>query len=235
MLRFVIRLVAVALLFAVPSAQAITDMGRPEVTRLFNENGFACTGSYVFPFIEQDVSYIITAGHCITLGNVSYARRNLSETTSALVNWRIVVNSSPARGGKWNDLAIGTAPDTRRGVGKKFWLADTMGDEPDVVYIHGFPAGVEMITVGRLGGWLDGARIAIVPRGSIIGGYSGSPVLNRSDRVVGILWGGIEHSKVPLVIPGLQLPDELDLALITPIDEVHRAFKIIGETKSGGV
>src|SRR5574341_2645 len=107
---------AMSLLILVPAlALGITDIGRPAITRLWDtEDGkkFACTASYIQPYINDNVSWIITAAHCTGASSVA---RSEMETLWAVVNWRIIVWDYERYTKQTTDVAIGTVPDVRDG------------------------------------------------------------------------------------------------------------------------
>lgn len=259
MRKFLAGLISALLLLAAPIAPAlgISDVGRPEITRLFasTENGdkFACTGTYIQPYISDFGSWIISAGHCAAADT---AVRNASLGIRAKVNWRAVLSSHGEIGTQTVDIALGTAPDVRDGEHKRIWLADATPTDPTRVYIHGFPEGVEAVTTGILvpAGYeakisllmltmedgyptlvrktvaevLPGTRLMLVKHDRVLGGSSGSPVLDDSDRLIGILWGVISYDKAR-EIEGVPMQfDGWDLVLMTPVERVHELFKSIG-------
>jgi hypothetical protein len=233
-------------------AIGITDPGRPELTRIFasTDEGyrFVCTASYVFPYVNDSIAWVLTAGHCTQGDTLS---RNQSENVRAVVNWRMVINNHGEHGTQTIDLALGTAPDVRD-VKKKLWLADKAPDQGRV-YIHGFPEGVESVTTAyvapafanervsaliqyltpygpdvarkTIAEMFPGTRLMFVKAGIMQPGSSGSPVLDAYDRVIGVAWGLMPYSEkleiegVPRALQGM------DLVMFTPIERVHELFK----------
>lgn len=203
-------------LLMVTSCEGIVDIGDPSVSRLWVEDGrFACTATYLRP-IGDAGAWIITAGHC---SGASYLKRNTNETMVAKINWRISVTSHNYSG-RTIDLALGTAPDVRDERKFRSFMAEKMPDSGEV-YIHGFPGGVERVSTGEIIGpseTFPGTVEIRVKPGSIIGGSSGSTVLDRQGFIVGILWGiGINPAT----------GEPTDIALVTPIEAVHEAIKLI--------
>lgn len=259
MRKLLAGLLAALVLLIAPMSPAIgiTDIGRPEVTRLFADTDtgskFACTGTYIFPYISDYGSWIISAGHCAV---ADVAARNQSTGVRGVVNWRAVLSSHGEYGTSTVDLALGTVPDVRDGEKKKIWLADKTPTDPTRVYIHGFPEGVEYVTTGILvpAGYesqvsflvqeqqdgypnlirktvaelFPGTRLVLVKHDRVIGGSSGSPILGDDDRMIGVLWGGVPYDArrdIQGVPPQF---DGYNLVFITPIETVHALFKSIG-------
>jgi hypothetical protein len=259
MLKRLLAAVAAAfLLFTSPlPGLAISDYNRPELTRLWvsTENGdrFACTGTYIFPYISDYGSWIVSAGHC-SIANL--ATRNQSETVRGVINWRGIINTHGEVGTGTIDIALGTVPDTRD-AHPHIWLADKCIDTGRV-YIHGFPEGVEKVNIGMvappgaeedvtllvttnengfpelhrksLKELFPGLRFMMVKKGEIQGGSSGSPILGPDDRLNGILWGAIPWMRELDIkgIPGRWGEGDYDIVLFTPVERVHDLFKSIG-------
>lgn len=259
MRKFLAGLLAALLLLTAPIAPsfAISDAGRSEITRLWadTDNGtkFACTGSYIFPYISDYGSWIVTAGHCAVTNIVA---RNQATTVRGIVNWQAVLSSHGEYGTTTVDLAIGTVPDVRDGEHKRLWLADKMPTDPTQVYVHGFPEGVELVTSGILvpEGYekqvsllvtdgsqgfpqilrktvaeaFPGTRLVLIKHDRVMGGSSGSPVLGGDDRIIGILWGGVPNTP-ERDITGIPAQfNGWDLVFVTPVERIHELFKSIG-------
>jgi hypothetical protein len=245
---------ALALLTA-SDGRAISDYNRPEITRLWvsTDEGdkFACTGTYIQPYISDYGSWLVSAGHC-TIATLT--ARNQSETVRGVLNWRGMVNTHGEYGTQTIDIALATVPDVRD-VHKRIWLADQTPDEGRA-YIHGFPAGIEEVDMGyiaperaaervsalfqdgsegfpriirkSLKDLLPGLRFMMVKHARVVGGSSGSPILDGNDRLVGILWGVIPYSEqaefqgIPSALDGY------DIVLFTPVERVHELFKSLG-------
>ena len=222
-----------AVVLLVSSAFAITDYGSPTVSRLWQPttqgDRFVCTVSYIFPFVNEYVGWVVTAGHCIT-GGANYLRRSHENTVISLVNWRAMLLGDLRYTLETVDLAIGTAPDMRDGTKSRFWLADKFPTSGDV-YIHGFPNGVERVTAAHVVPFasekMKGSALVVVRTGEIAGGSSGSPVLNAQGQLVGILWGKVPEQYVPL----LELPRALapghEIAAVTPVEKLHELFRTL--------
>ena len=262
MRKFLAGLISALLLLAAPLVPAlgISDVGRPELTRLWRNTDegdrFTCTATYIFPYANDYVSWLVSAGHC-TIAEL--AARNQSDTIRSGINWRGVVNTHGEYGTNTIDIAVATTPDMRKGDHKRIWLADKAPDG-GVVYIHGFPAGIEEVDLGyvvpeaynekisimiqvagpdgypelqrkNLKELLPGLRAMVVKHDRIVGGSSGSPVLGPDDRLVGILWGVIGNEP-RLAVQGLpQQFSDYDIVLFTPVERVHDLFKALGVEK----
>jgi len=248
-------LAAVLLLLAPVSVLAISDIGRSEITRIWRDTDegtrFACSASYVFPYIDEYRSWIVTAGHC---AEANKAARNAAVTTRGVINWRAQISTHGENGTKVVDIALGTVPDVRKGETARLWLASTMPERGEG-YVHGYPQGVEVVVHGYIapptagsrvtfkhsvptpfGAYLErksiadafpGTRFMVVPPGRLGPGSSGSAVLDENDRVIAILWGGIKAADSD--IEGL--PDKVkgwDVILVTPVDALHSMFKSLG-------
>lgn len=259
MRKFLAGLLSALFLLIAPLSPAvgISDVGRPEITRLFvsTEDGskFACTGTYIFPYISDYGAWLVSAGHCSV---ADIAARNQSTTIRGVLNWRAVLNTHGEYKTKTADIALATVPDVRAGKHSKIWLADKTPDQGRA-YIHGFPAGIEEVNLGviapefantqvsilaqivgpdgypelyrkNLEELLPGLRFMVVKSGHIVGGSSGSPILDDSDRLIGIVWGVIENTP-RLDIQGLPAQfDGWDIVLFTPVERVHEMFKSLG-------
>ena len=258
MRRFLAGLLAALTLLVAPVSPAIgiTDMGRPELTRLWRSTDegdrFACTGTYIFPYISDYGSWLISAGHCSIADTAARAQ---SDTWRAGINWRAVINTHGEYGTKTQDIALATLPDVRKSEHKRIWLADKTPDTGRA-YVHGFPAGIEEVVLGDIApaeynervtalipdgseGYtqlirknleqvVPGLRFMVVKPGHIIGGSSGSPVLDDSDRLIGIVWG-VMPASAKMEIQGLPPAyDGYDVVFFTPIERVHELFKTLG-------
>jgi hypothetical protein len=238
-------LAVVLLLLAPVSVLAISDIGRSEITRIWTdtEEGkrFACSASYIFPYIDEYHSWILTAAHCT---EANFVARNAAATTLGVINWR---GTLYARGETTADIALGTVPEVRRGETARLWLASTMPERGEG-YIHGYPQGVEVVTRGliappiasnrvtfrradtervSLADAFPGVRFMIVPPGQLGPGSSGSAILDGNDRVIAVLWGGLFAKDYE--IQGLpEQYKDWDVILVTPVDVVHALFKNLG-------
>jgi len=233
----------IALMFAVllsvtttlTPAAAVTDYGNPAIARLWVnvQDGFAfiCTVSYVFPYIDDRTSWLLTASHC-TEGDL--VRRSVDVHNLAQVVWRMTLNGTPRYTERCADVALGTAPDVRSPSDKKhLWLAKVAPARGNV-YIHGFPAGVENVVVGGLlpaeiSKGFGGCRLVAVPREVIKGGSSGSPVMDHNGYVVGVLWGLLNRETLDRYYPELAqlLNDRYELVIMTPIEVVHELMQLL--------
>lgn len=255
MFKKLLTAVALVLALVIPVG-AISDVGRPEISRLWvnTDSGdkFACTATYIQPYLSDRGSWLVSAGHCSIANTLA---RNQSMTIRAGVNWRGVINTHGEYGTKTIDIALATVPDVRDGDHKRIWLADK-APETGRVYIHGFPQGIEEVDMGivapeeynatvslmvpdmtdgypqlvrkNLAELFPGLRFMVVKHDRITGGSSGSPILGDDDRLVGILWGGIPYD-ARLGIEGLPSQFEgWDIILFTPVERVHDLFKSIG-------
>lgn len=248
-------LVLIALVLApfqvvLDTATAITDQGSPAISRLWvsTDEGdrFACTVSYIMPYINESASWVLTAGHC---SRASVLKRTPDDGIAGLVNWRIIATNWNL--GTVNDFAIGTAPDVRRTEHRRLWLADKAPERGEI-YVHGFPEGVERVSRGELvppeyadkystlvpiDPWgsvarklvpelMPGTRLVLIPKGVIQSGSSGSPLLNADGRVVGVLWGVLYRR-------GLEGPgvEDNDVAMFTPIERVTEQMRFLGVLK----
>lgn len=236
-----VALLLVSVLAVVVPASAVSDYGDPAISRLWSSDApdrFVCTVSYVFPRIDDYRSWVLSAGHC---SHGTLIKRNAAAVVSGVVNWRVVIANHDANLGQTTDLALGTVLDTRD-VKRHLWLAEKAPDS-GVVYIHGFPTGIERVSIGQVvpesltdqytvlvptDPWGDVARLPIaavfkdtrlmlVRRGTIEGGSSGSPILDEGGNVVGVLWGAAEQRH------GLQGPgtDGHDVVMFTPVERLR--------------
>jgi hypothetical protein len=254
MFRKLVTAVVLVLALVVP-ASGISDIGRSEITRIwtYTEEGkrFACSASYVFPYIDEYHSWILTAGHCTDAVLVA---RNAAATTLGIINWRASVNVHGENGTQTVDIALGIVPDVRRGETARLWLASTMPERGEG-YIHGYPQGVEVVTRGLIAPSIAGSRVTfkrvlttpfgegvertsltdafpgtrfmIVPPGQLGPGSSGSAILDGNDRVIAVLWGGLFAKDYE--IQGLpEQYKDWDVILVTPVDVVHALFKNLG-------
>lgn len=216
MIRPLLAVVVAVLLLVVP-VHAVTDYGASEVTRLWRaaDDAPLCTAAYIFPRPSETTAWLLSAGHCAVLG-VTAARRSTSDAVSALVDWRVVLLGDPRYTADFLDVALGTVPETRPAP-RYLWLADRSPEQGERVWIHGFPAMIERVipalVVGRRG------RVLIVETepGEVAPGASGSPVVDRFGRVVGVLWG-------------LQFGGGAtrDIVLVTPVEEILAAMALVG-------
>lgn len=250
-------MLAAALLLLTPvSVVGISDIGRSEITRIWRDTNegrsYMCSASYVLPYIDDSRSWLLSAGHCT---GASMAARNAAATTLASINWRAVLETHGENNTSTVDIALGTVPEVRDGAQKRLWLAEKMPSGGDA-YIHGYPHGVEMVMRGlivplytieditflqivrtpfgpvlgnraSIATSYPGSRLIIVPPKQLGPGSSGSAVLDGSDRVIAVLWGGLENDRYQ--IQGLpERYKDWDVVLVTPVDVVHELFKNIG-------
>lgn len=247
-------LLYLSLLFSPPLAQATSDMGDPSITRIWasTDEGdrFVCTGTYIRPNIGDGtgLSWFVSAGHC-TIGDM--ARRNANVHIIGGIRWVSTTTFHNDYGlGDTVDIALGLVPDVRDDH-SHLWLAEKSPDE-GLVYIHGFPEGVERVSIAQVltkerasqitlyvpvndferekkpvTELFPGTKFMITRKGEVHGGSSGSPVLNGEGDVVGILWGLISTDDPQAGIEGYPT-DKFDLVLWTPIEKVHEAFRSMG-------
>lgn len=215
-----------------------------------------CSAAYIFPRIEQngvpiDRSWILSAGHC---SKASEAVRNHELSIIGGVAWRAVVENHDPLLGPDVDLALGSVPDTRE-LKRWYWL-ESKAPDAGVVYIHGFPLGVERVSAAHLipasltnrlivlerSYWygdvphkfddkFKGTRVVLVPRGEQNQGSSGAPILNEYGRIIGVLWGMVPSGSWTT---SSENPDSkaeeknYDLFMFTPVERLHELFKYMG-------
>lgn len=206
-------------------AFAIVDLGDPKVTRLWRttETGgrFTCSATYIRE-AREGVAWILTAGHC---AGAQYVKREVNGGISAAIDWRVVVTSHNYAG-RLLDIALATAPDTRADQKYHSLIAEKFPDS-GLVYIHGFPMGIERVVVARVVGptkapnLLGTMEVKVVP-GSVLPGSSGSVVLDPQGFVVGVLWGMSvkPNDEGTGLVPG-------NVAYVTPIEAFHDLVKLI--------
>lgn len=252
------KLVAAAaiVLALVSSASGISDIGRSEITRVWKDGNegrrFVCSASYIFPYIDENRSWLLSAGHC---AGADTAARTASATVWGVINWRAVIDTHGENGTGIVDIALGTVPEVRDGATKRLWLAEKLPDAGEG-YIHGYPAGVESVVraiivppaaaerisflqpvatpFGVVFGQrvsfaqaYPGARLMITPPKQVGPGSSGSAILDGQDRVIAVLWGGLENDFYK--VEGLpERVKDWDVILVTPVDAVHALFKSLG-------
>lgn len=229
----VLLVILAAALAVLTPALAVVDLGSPAATRLWvlaPERQFVCSATYVDPFpgaAADGRTWILTAGHCVLAGG-AIVGRNTDQIVFAAVNWRAVEMH------EGTDLAIGTAPEIRDEAGRSARRLATTLPYETLLYVHGFPLGVEAVTPARavrpdelqaLGlpayviDALVSAQIAVIltPRGDIRGGSSGSAVLDGFGQIVGVVWGLVAPELVPATVP-------YDVVLVTPVERLREVL-----------
>lgn len=238
MKRFIAVAVAALLLLVTTSAAvAVSDIGNPNVSRLWVERPDGdkqiCTVFFVRDLIDNsqgsDFSWVLSAGHC-AIGN--YIKRNADTTVLASVNWQVAYTSA-AHGLSVVDYAIGSTPDSefirKADPNRGFWVAREMPDRGDA-WVHGFPEGVERVAAVHIlprdvplksGVRFGSSRFVLIKKGEMAPGASGGPVINNEGRVIGIMWGVGNPEKILAV----SIPSEFDLVIVMPIETVIKAFE----------
>lgn len=245
MRKFIAAIVVGVSLFASP-AFAIFDHGYSAITRLWTNDGFVCSAFYIYPRVGEMSSWVVTAAHCVAAGGATI-KRSQDLMMAGVVNWHGMLYTSARVSDLHQDIAVGTVPDLRKGEKDWLWLADA-APERGPAYVHGFPAGIERISVGfvvpagresdfsvmvgamfgaerkTLAELVPGTRLLLVRKGEIMGGSSGSAVVNPEGRLIGILWGMVNEKAM------LQGPyvDENDVVLFTPVEQIHKLMKDLG-------
>lgn len=243
--------VAIAIAYATVMAATIafgtSEVGSNALTRLWSDDRPGCTAAYVRHPVTNAVpgeymSWLLSAGHCSEAIEV---RRDVNESVAAHVNWQIVYNAG-AHGTRRTDFAFGSAPEIREGRRVNLWWGETMPDAGSVVYLHGFPLGVERVSVGQVlpRGLSSEFPLSQVPESTvllafdreILPGSSGSPVLDARNRVVGVVWGVMNKEASDALLGRLigAAPDRLAIVLATPVEQIlpliRHQFRPAGET-----
>jgi hypothetical protein len=249
--------VAVGVVVGPQIVEPISDLGRPEVTRLWrsdDETGwaFTCTASYIHPRIERSgVAWLVTASHCVTAGSDAVAR-NRAATAWALVNWRGALEAhTPPYTTRTVDIAIGTVPDLREPSRPLLWLAE-QAPERGAAWVHGYPYGVERVVPGYVVPLGAGAEIAFTVRG--LDPETGFPVPRRvtvgelfpGTRVMFVLAGSVQPgaSGAPILdagdrvigilwgsipAPAEGVPPGAQAVLFTPVERLHELLRAVRE------
>lgn len=225
--RFVaaVALVATAV-FAPVAALSVSDVGNPAVTRLWGSTGYPnCTAFYLQPaprkFLLEPRAVVLSAGHCAPGAN-EIGRGQ----TRAVVDWRQVSFTYCFFFGvcvEAPDYALGVVDDLRS---ERTFLSLAVKDpeEGDRLWVHGFGYGVEQVVVLRVVAKDEKEHqesytleVEGYPRIHLNRGMSGSPVLDRYGKVVGLLWGGDPYknegdTKRMLITPVSVLREHLRLS-----------------------
>lgn len=223
-MKRIIALLVCLLLLAAQGAQAIVDLGHPAVTRIWTSDAFACSATYIRE-ARPGVAWILSAGHCAI---ARYTKRNATVSILGGIDWRVTVQSH-AYSESVYDIAIGTVPDVRPEGDRKYYsfFAEKFPEE-GVVYIHGFPLGIESVVIGTVvgpaqangkdmpGTW----EVRVRRAGDVMPGSSGSVVLDGNGYIVGVLWG------LKVVSPLTEEPT--DRVFVTDIAVFHSLAKIVG-------
>lgn len=236
-MRPLIRLAVLALLGVMAwtsAAPGVTDYGESAITRLWSpgDDGdqFTCTVSYILPYVNEHIAWVVTAGHCVVDGHGRYIKRTATDSTLSAVNWRAVTLGDPRYTAGFNDLALGTTPEIREGHANRLWLAEKMPDD-GMVYIHGFPSGVERVTAAYVipakYGKGSGSRFLALKAGEVTGGSSGSPVLDGQGRLVAVLWGIAEESDLKEFDLDDLLKPGTEVALVTPVERLAALMTLL--------
>lgn len=161
------------------------------------------------------VSWLVSAGHCRAATLVSDAT---DSTVFGWVDWRVAVEGQ-GYATAW-DLAVGTAPDVRGPDKRWFTLAEADPAQGQLVYVHGFPLGVEHVAAGVVEGpstKFPGSLVVVAQTSMIAPGASGSPVMDHYGNVVGVLWGLDQDESAP----------NRQRLYVTPVSALRRALDLI--------
>ncbi len=222
-------LVALAIgLASAPPVRAVSDWGHPAISRLWSvdESGdrrFACTAAYLHPggvlpaLPSPFVRWVLSAGHC---AEATILGRDTAGVVFAHVDWRLVVQANATYlGPRVIDFALGTAPETREDAAQRFlWVAEAFPAPGTLVYLHGFPFGVERVTAAIVADPSPDlpSRRLIVRSREVDPGSSGSPVLDGLGRLVGVVWGRAR---------GVDGNLEFDEVFVTGVDDLLQSLR----------
>jgi len=190
-------LAAFGLLAAVGTAAGEPELGSPTVTRLWRATNSgptpACTGAYVTdPWAgpRSATTWLVTVRHCAE-GGPWHAGRDGPGAALTIVDGPSARDVAGADLVRLDSIAVGRR-SRPMGV-RALSLAERM-PRAGSVWIHGFPFGVEHITAARILG--DSVvrpgsvemRVVTGPQTEAGPGFSGAPVIDADNRLIGLLW-----------------------------------------------